>query len=109
MNIYPGANDPEMLRVIRLYALPDRRLFRPMRCKPTDTELIDHPTGDAELKGNTGKVCFAGKREAQGFADAMAGLNRDLVEPYWCERGHWHVRNINKSIRLHPDLRKSAE
>ncbi len=85
--------------VLRLYAIPGNRGLRSfLRCAPTVEEQARHlnPDGAPEDKGNTGKVCFADRRDAEGAARDINGLPMpeiDEVEAYECPRGHWHHRN----------------
>jgi len=84
--------------LFRLYAVPSTRLHVPARCAPSAAELEKHPQENIDLKGNTGKILFAGQREAEGFAAAVLALSTtDGLEGYPCPRGgHWHVRSISK-------------
>lgn len=86
--------------LLRLYAEPEAgEGFRmPRRCAPGEEELAAHPNEDVRNKGNTGKVVFAGRREAEAFAEAalVAGVG-GCMEAYECPRGgHWHLQDAEK-------------
>lgn len=87
--------------LFRLYAVPSCRLHVPARCVASAAELEQHPLEDVNLKGNTGKILFAGQREAEGFAAAVRALEAtDRLEGYPCPRGgHWHVRSTGKAAK----------
>lgn len=88
-------DDPALLAALRSYASPScGNLRQPERCKPGADET---PEQRDMLKGSVGKIVFAGKREAEGFCRSISVVDHDKLEPYYCERGHWHVRNIVKN------------
>lgn len=95
-------------RLFRLYAVPSSRMHLPARCAPSTTELEQHPREHVDLKGNTGKIMFAGRREAEGFSAAAREVDTtNRLEAYECPRGgHWHVRNADKMAAKKARLRQ---
>jgi len=94
--------------LFRLYAVPSSRMHVPARCAPSAAELEQYPRENVDLKGNTGKIMFAGQREAEGFSAAAREVDAaNRLEAYQCPRGgHWHVRNADKMAAKKARLRQ---